>query len=166
MSPSTHTYSTRVRWTGNLGSGTASITSYSRRYTITVPGKPAIAGSADAAFGGEDDRHNPEDLFVAAISACHMLTYLALAARRRVTVLTYEDDAVGRLELAPEGGGKLSSVLLRPVVGVTSSDLVEPAIALHEEAARHCFIANSCIVPIRHTPEVLVMDSADNGVDR
>jgi hypothetical protein len=58
-------YATRLTWTGNLGEGTASYAGYARDYTVVVPGKPSLPGSADPMFRGDPERHNPEDLLVA-----------------------------------------------------------------------------------------------------
>ena len=81
-----HEHAARLIWDGNTGGGTAGYAGYSRRYRVLVPGKPVLQGTADPVFRGEADRHNPEDLFLAAISACHMLSYLALCARQGVRV--------------------------------------------------------------------------------
>jgi organic hydroperoxide reductase OsmC/OhrA len=151
-----HEYAARVRWTGNLGEGTSGYAAYGRRYDVLVAGKPDLAGTADPAFRGEADRHNPEDLFLASISACHMLSYLALCARGRVRVTAYEDDARGRLALHPGGRGRFEEVTLHPVVTVADAETLESATRLHEEAHELCFIASSCSVPIRVEPVVRV----------
>ena len=82
-----HTYQARLTWDGNLGRGTSSYASYGREHHIDVEGKAALLGSADPMFRGTADRHNPEDLFLASIAACHMLSYLALCARRGVRAM-------------------------------------------------------------------------------
>src|SRR5258706_10558564 len=92
-----HAYAARLIWEGNTGEGTAGYRTYSRAYRVLVPGKPDLPGSADPAFRGEADKHNPEDLFLAAISACHMLSYLALCATQGIRVVAYEDEARGRM---------------------------------------------------------------------
>ena len=74
--PRRHTYETRSVWTGDRGQGTADYRAYDRTHDTTSPGRPAIAGSSDPAFRGDDDRWNPELLLVAALSQCHMLSYL------------------------------------------------------------------------------------------
>lgn len=81
-----HRYSVVVDWTGNTGVGTQSYASYSRDHIIDVPGKAPIAGSSNAAFRGDASRHNPEDLLVASLGACHMLWYLHLAAQEKLVV--------------------------------------------------------------------------------
>jgi organic hydroperoxide reductase OsmC/OhrA len=156
MSNREHRYQARVTWDGNLGDGTSGYERYGRGYRVRIAGKPDLAGTADVAFRGEPDRHNPEDLFVAAISACHMLTYLALCAAQRVRVVAYEDAAAGTLREDARGGGRFEEVVLRPAVAVSSAGEVEAAARLHERAHELCFIAASCRVPIRHEATVRV----------
>jgi len=154
MTDHVHEYTTRLIWDGNHGEGTADYATYGRQYRVLVTGKPALTGSADPAFRGDADRHNPEDLFVAAISACHMLSYLALCARKRLRVVSYEDDARGKMTTNVRGGGRFEEVTLYPVVTITGEENLALALQLHEKAHELCFIANSCSVPIRHVPTV------------
>ncbi|SDT51117.1 OsmC family protein [Jiangella sp. DSM 45060] len=149
-----HQYSTTVRWTGNLGDGTASYRGYSRAHDIAADGRPVLAASSDPAFRGEADRWNPELLFVAALSECHLLQYLHLCAVAGVVVTAYEDTAGGTLELTPDGGGAITEVVLRPVVTVADASMVERAVALHERAHELCFLASSVRMPVRHEPTV------------
>jgi organic hydroperoxide reductase OsmC/OhrA len=76
----THTYGVKIEWTGNRGSGTSGYREYGREHTIAAGSKPDIPGSSDAAFRGNAERWNPEDLLVASASACHKLWYLHLCA--------------------------------------------------------------------------------------
>mgnify|MGYP000396469764 CR=1 FL=1 len=151
----THRYTAEVEWTGRSPDEPWSYAAYSRAYTTRVPGKPELAGSADPTFRGDPDRHNPEDLFVAAISACHMLSYLALCARRGVEVLGYVDEAAGEMALERDGSGRFTEVVLHPKVTIAAG--ADPGLAesLHATAHEHCFIANSCSVPIRCRPEIV-----------
>jgi organic hydroperoxide reductase OsmC/OhrA len=151
-------YDAHLEWIGG-GDGTASYTGYSRDYRIGFDGKPDLAGSADPAFRGAADRHNPEDLFVAALSACHMLAYLALCARAGVRVVEYTDHATGTLILTAGGGGHFESVTLRPEVVVADAADGERALTLHETAHQRCFIAGSASVPVRHEAVVRVIAS-------
>ena len=147
----THRYEAALTWTGNEGTGTSDYRSYGRSYTVAVDGKPELHGSADAAFRGDPARHNPEDLFLAAIAGCHMLSYLALCARRGIRVVAYEDRASGVLTLEG-GGGRFTGVELNPTVtvaGGTGAADLELAERLHETAHEQCFIASSVSVPIR-----------------
>jgi organic hydroperoxide reductase OsmC/OhrA len=146
----THAYANHLIWTGNLGDGTSSYAAYSRRYRVLVDGKPELIGSANRAFRGESDVHDPEDLFVAALTACHMLAYLALCARQGVRVLEYEDHASGTLVTDADGGGQFESVTLSPVVTIAEGSDADLAARLHDTAHARCFIANSCSIPVRH----------------
>ena len=149
----THEYRSRLIWEGG-GRGTADYATYDRSYRIGIEGKPDIAGSADPMFKGDRSKPNPEDLFVAAISSCHLLSYLALCARNRIDVASYEDDAVGTLALEPDWSGRFEEVVLRPRVTISSGD-VDLAIKLHETAHKECFIASSCSCTIRNEPTVV-----------
>ncbi|MGK5529869.1 OsmC family protein [Streptomyces sp. URMC 129] len=152
-----HGYDVTVRWTGDTGEGTAGYRAYARDHEVTVAGKPTmILGSADPAFVGDPDRWNPEELLVASLSQCHMLSYLALCSLKRVVVTGYEDAAQGTMRETPGGGGAFAEVVLNPVVTVAEEGMVEAATALHEEAHRICFIANSVNFPVRHAPVIRV----------
>jgi organic hydroperoxide reductase OsmC/OhrA len=154
MNTMTHHYKTELIWDGNEGTGTSTYTSYGRQYRVLVDGKPDLLGSADPTFRGDAEKHNPEDLFVAAISACHMLTYLALCARNAIRVVDYRDDATATMVTDAGGGGRFEEVHLHPIVTIADAAHTERALALHERAHALCFIANSCSVPIHHTPEI------------
>ncbi len=148
-----HRYRAHLTWEGNVGHGTASYQGYQRTFRATVVGKPSLVGSADPAFRGDAALLNPEDLFLTAIAACHMLTYLALCARRGIAVLAYEDAPSGVMRLEA-GGGRFEEIVLSPVVRVASADHLESARALHDAAHRDCFVASSCNVAIELRPEV------------
>jgi len=156
MMKGAHEYSSRLIWEGNTGAGTATYAGYGRQYRVVAAGKPDIIGSADPAFRGDADKLNPEDLFVASLSSCHMLSYLALCALQGVRVLAYEDDAKGTMTVTADGGGKFEEVVLSPKVTISDSKNVALALNLHDKAHEQCFIANSCSVPVRHKPIVKV----------
>lgn len=149
-----HRYRSHLVWDGNTGDGTTSYAAYSRTYRVRIEGKQELQGSANPMFRGDGALHDPEDLFLASISACHMLSYLALCAMQGVTVTAYEDRAEGTLEV-DRGGGRFTEVTLHPSVTISSGDLTL-AQSLHEKAHEQCFIANSCSVPIRHDAVVVV----------
>lgn len=148
-----HHYHARIKWQGAPADRPFTYETYSRTYQMIVPGKPVLEGSADPTFRGDPSRHNPEDLFVAAFSACHMLTYLALCARRGLHVVAYEDDAQGRMDLTPPPG-RFVEIVLRPRVTVLEGD-PELAVRVHTQAHEECFIANSTHVPVRCEPSVV-----------
>lgn len=149
-----HHYTVEVRWTGNLGEGTRSYQSYARTHDINSGRKPTIAGSSDPAFRGNDDRWNPEDLMVAAVSACHKLWYLHLCAVAGVNVVAYVDHAEGVMIEDAKCGGYFSGVTLRPEVTVTAESDAAKAAALHHDAHEKCFIANSLNFPIACEPSI------------
>jgi organic hydroperoxide reductase OsmC/OhrA len=149
----THRYVSATVWTGNRGTGTSGYKEYGREHDLVVPGKPVIAGSSDPAFRGDAARHNPEDLVVASLSACHMLWYLHLCAAEGIVVVDYRDAAEATME---EGGGRpgrFIDAVLRPEVAIAKGDRAR-ALALHERAHAECFVANSVNFPVRCEPTV------------
>jgi organic hydroperoxide reductase OsmC/OhrA len=150
-----HAYTVAVEWQGNRGTGTSGYRDYDRRVALRASGKPEILSSADRAFRGDADRWNPEDLLVASLSECHLLSYLHAAARAGVVVESYTDDASGTMRQEGDGG-RFTEVVLRPHVTISSGD-PELAQRLHEEAAAMCFIASSVNFPVRHEPTVRVV---------
>lgn len=154
-----HHYQVQVTWTGAAAGGTVDYKSYLREYRADFPGKPSITGSSDPAFRGDPNLHNPEDMLVLALSSCHMLSYLALAALEGLEVVAYEDSAEGTMQ--QEGrGGRFTEVMLRPRVRIAPGSDPERnrarAEALHEEAHQTCFIANSVNFPVRHEAETVI----------
>jgi len=147
----THEYRTQLTWDGNRGDGTSNYATYGREYRVAIDGKPELNGSADPTFRGDATKHNPEDLLLAAVSSCHMLSYLALCALGSIEVVAYQDDAVGQMVFHKDGSGEFTEIVLHPVVTIRSGDL-EKATQLHERAHEICFIARSCNFPIRHEP--------------
>lgn len=147
-----HHYKATVSWHDDKG--TEEYTSYSRDHIITVAGKPAINASSDPSFRGNPSKYNPEELFLASISNCHMLWYLHLCAVNGVTVINYKDNARGIMEEGTDGSGKFTSVTLHPVVTVASKKMIEKAKELHSEANKFCFIANSLNFVVKHQPEI------------
>jgi organic hydroperoxide reductase OsmC/OhrA len=151
-----HTYEIRVDWTGNDGDGTKSYKSYRRDHTITSEGKPQIPGSSDPHFRGDATRYNPEELLVASLSTCHMLWYLHFCSVNNVTVLDYHDAASGVMQEADDGSGAFVRALLKPLVKIAAGSDREKALALHHEAHRFCFIANSVNFPVDVAAEINV----------
>ena len=150
-----HHYAMTLEWTGNRGTGTSGYRAYGRDHVIAAAGKPSIDGSADRTFHGDADRWNPEELLLAALSQCHMLSYLHVATLHGVVVTGYVDAATGTMQQTDNGGGHFTSATLRPVVTISGGD---PAIALaiHQEASEKCFIAASVNFPVLHEPEIVV----------
>ncbi len=149
-----HHYHTRTIWTGAGIEGTKTYKSYSRDYAISVDGKADILGSSDPAFRGDPARHNPEDMLVASVSACHMLWYLHLCAVNNIVVTSYVDDAEG---VMVEGKGitsKFEKIILRPRVTIKAGGDMDTAAGLHAVANKECFVANSLNCPVEHEPTI------------
>jgi organic hydroperoxide reductase OsmC/OhrA len=153
MAHAEHTYRVSVEWLGNKGSGTSGYRDYGRDHVIRSGAKPDIPGSSDAAFLGDAARWNPEDLLVAAASACHKLWYLHLCSDAGIAVLAYRDDAQGTMvDSAQEG--RFTQIVLRPRVTIRAHDDPELAARLHHVAHEKCYIANSVNFPIRCEPVI------------
>ena len=148
MAGKTQTYHCALRWTGNTGRGTSGYTSYSRDHFVSAPGKPDLPGSSDAAFRGDGARYNPEELLLAALSACHMLWYLHLAADAGVVVEVYRDRARATMVEDAMKGGYFTGAELNPEVVIARGGDLEKAQALHAAAHAKCFIANSVNFPV------------------
>jgi organic hydroperoxide reductase OsmC/OhrA len=106
---------------------------------VTVP------ASATKEYRGEPERVNPEEALVAALSSCHMLTFLAVAAKHKLSLDSYEDEAVGVLEKNAEGKLAITRVTLRPRIVWSAGSTVTPELLdkLHHDAHGNCFVANS-----------------------
>ena len=119
-----------------------------RFHAVTVP------ASSAPDFRGEAARVNPEEAFIAALSSCHMLTLLALAAKKKLSLDAYHDEAVGYLEKNAAGRLAITRVILRPRIqwsaGVTVSDA--DLDVLHHQAHEGCFIANSVTTDVQVEP--------------
>lgn len=106
-----------------------------------------LLGSCSAHWGGDPAKADPEELFVASLSACHMLWFLHVARRARLRVVSYEDEPEGTLD-----GRRFSDVLLRPRVAFEDAVADEEVARLHEHAHEACFIANSVSCHVRIQP--------------
>ncbi len=149
-----HEFSCRLLWTGAAAGPTDNYRTYSRALSVEIPGKPALAASSAPAFLGDASLHNPEDMLMAALSTCHCLSYLALAARNRLLVMDYTDEATGTMEW--DGTTyKFTSVVLRPTVTVRAGQDVQRARILHDDAHESCFIARSVNFPVRNEPTIV-----------
>lgn len=147
-----HHYRTTIKWTGNKGEGTTNYKAYERTHIVSIDHKTDILGSADSAFRGDGTKHNPEDLLISSLSACHMLWYLHLCAEAGIVVTDYLDNATGTMTETVNGGGHFTEVVLNPSVTITDESMIDKANELHRKANERCFIANSVNFPVRHRP--------------
>jgi organic hydroperoxide reductase OsmC/OhrA len=118
---------------------------YNREHEWTFDAGIRVRASASPAYLGSESCVDPEEAFVASLSSCHMLSFLAIASRRRFVVDGYRDRAVG--VLSKDAGGHLSITLvtLRPQVtfGGEKRPTPDEHRQLHDQAHHACFIANS-----------------------
>ena len=149
-----HRYRVTATWTGDRGKGTTGYRDYARDVKIEIGGKPLLLASADKPFRGDPSRWNPEDMLVAALSQCHLLSYLHACVTAGVVVTAYRDEASGLMVEDGHNGGSFVEVVLRPHVTVADASMVDAAKRAHEQAHKWCFIARSVNFPVRHEPKV------------
>ena len=152
-----HTYNIAIEWTGNRGRGTSEYRGYDRDHKISAENKIIIEASSDPSFLGDRKKYNPEELFVASLSSCHMLWYLHICSDNGIVVVEYTDQAIGTMQEG-KASGRFIEVVLQPLVKITDRNFIEKANQLHEEAHRNCFIANSCNFPVGHKPTCIAID--------
>jgi organic hydroperoxide reductase OsmC/OhrA len=136
---SVHRYRARCTWRGSTAAG---YDGYDRDHEAQAPPADAVLRlSGDPAFLGDPDRLNPEQLLVLAAASCQLLSFLTVAARARIDVLEYDDDAEGEMD---EGDPptRITRITLRPriVVAGTARERIEHLV---EVAHRECYIASS-----------------------
>jgi len=156
--PHPHYFEAHVTWRGASAGPTSDYASYSREFQVKIEGKPDLIGSAAAPFRGDASLHNPEDLLLAAVSSCHMLSYLAIAARAGVLVLDYTDRATAIMTFK-DGKMRITEATLRPIVTFASGTNLDKTSTFHERANQECFIASSVNFPVHHEPEAIVRES-------
>jgi organic hydroperoxide reductase OsmC/OhrA len=149
----THTYRATLTWEGTTAAG---YDHYDRTHRVTVPPAPdALMLSSDPAFRGDPEKANPEQLLLAAASSCQLLSFLARAARSRIDVLAYEDEADA---VMPEDDPpvRITQITLRPRITVGPEANVDRVYRLVEKAHGDCFVANTLNAEMRIEAEVVV----------
>ena len=151
-----HRYRARCSWSGSTGVG---YDHYPREHEVSAP--PATGSltlSSDPAFRGDPARMNPEQLLVLAASSCQLLSFLAVAARARLDVVAYEDEAEAEMPEAKKPVW-IVSIRLRPRIVLASTG---PGAARDEKrvrqlvdlAHRGCYIANSLKTEVTVEPVI------------
>jgi organic hydroperoxide reductase OsmC/OhrA len=154
----THNFETTLRWPADAAQKLPPDPAFSRNSVLASPGKPDVPASSPAVFGGDETRYNPEVLMMLSLSQCHMLTYLAIAAKKRIAVLKYEDQVTGTVGTGPAGKTQMIDVLLRPRVTVAKGTDLADAKAMHDKAHANCFMANSVNFSVRNEPVIVAAD--------
>jgi organic hydroperoxide reductase OsmC/OhrA len=139
-----------IHWTGSTLDP-----AYSRISELTKEGgRGAIPASSLPSFGGDAACWNPEDLLAAALSQCHMLTFLALAAKVRLDILAYEGGAEAVLETA-DRISRVGVIALRPTIRVAPGTDAAKVEELFQKAHKYCVIANSFNGTVLMEPRVV-----------
>lgn len=144
----THRFEGRVTWRAGA-EGTAA-----GNHRIEFAGRPALEVSGAPQYRGDGTKLNPEELLVASLASCQLLTYLALAPRAGVTVLDYEDAPVGTLAMVDKKM-RVAEIVLHPRITIGQTDDVAAATTLVERAHESCFIGNSISCAVRLEPEIV-----------
>jgi organic hydroperoxide reductase OsmC/OhrA len=160
-----HSYSAGVAWSGSTGDG---YDGYDRRHAGISKAGFVLPLSSDAAFLGDPVCLNPEELLVLAAASCQLLSFLAVAARARINVIDYRDEAAGQM---PDDA--LTQITLRPHIVVAAGAVgghvrtVDEARVRHlcEVAHRECYVSNSLRTPISVEPTVTICPITDGQVN-
>ena len=137
------TYNTAVRWTGDR----MAVLSSAHKSDLTVSSPPE--------FKGTPGLWTPEDMFVGALETCQLLTFLGLAKRKNISIISYSSTATGDLELV-NGGFRFTRVVISPVIMVNDATTEDEVIALAHQAHEHCLVANSSTAVVEIRPKVVI----------
>ena len=143
----------QIRWTRTSADFTYD--AYNRAHEMTFKaGAVVLPASSAPEFKGDAGRVDPEEAFVASLSSCHMLTFLAICARKRLAVEAYSDDATGFLEKGENGKFWMARVILHPEVRFAEGIVVDAEALgeLHHKSHEECFIANSVTTAVTVEP--------------
>jgi organic hydroperoxide reductase OsmC/OhrA len=147
-----HRYETRVHWTGSTGLGWDH---YDRTHVATSPGAEQAVRVTTGESKGDPSILNPEELLLMAASSCQMLWFLHLAAKARIDVVAYEDDALALMPTEPEPV-RITEITLQPRIVVAGDASEERVVKLAHLAHEHCFVANSLNSQMTLSPTVEV----------
>jgi len=143
-----HSFRTRLVWSkGGQGSQLGN-------HRVEFGGRQGLDVSAAPQYRGDPGKLNPEELFLASLASCQMLTYLNLAGRAGIDVLAYEDGAEATLTIA-DRKMRITEVVLHPRITIGSGGDEAKARALVDSAHDGCFIANSVSCTVRAEPEIV-----------
>jgi organic hydroperoxide reductase OsmC/OhrA len=140
-----------MEWTGNRGSGTSGYRDYDRSHILSAEDKPSIELSSDPTFRGDKSQYNPEELLLAALASCHMLSFLHICVTHGIVVVSYQDDPQGIMEESV-GIGQFREATLYPKVGIEGNFDETLLEQLHQKAGEVCFISRSVNFPVLHKP--------------
>ncbi len=138
------TYETELQWLEN------------RACRLESGNKESLRVTSPPEFQGEEGEWTPEDLFVGAINACTMSTFLAYANKKQLDVLSYKSKAEGILEFS-DGHYRFTQVKLQPFILVESDEAAAMTEQLIHQAHDNCFVSNSITTKVILEPEIKVL---------
>lgn len=130
---------------------------YNKTYELSFENKPKLIGSADPIFHGDATLYNPEEMLLAALSSCHMMSFFYLCGKEKIILKSYKDTPVGKLQMNANGSGQFDEVTLKPIIEIPENVNVNKITELFSLANEYCFIARSCNFKIKHKPQVLII---------
>jgi organic hydroperoxide reductase OsmC/OhrA len=142
-------YRARLHWSGSTGAGWES---YAREHVATAPPAEQEVGVTTGESKGDPRVLNPEQLVTMAASSCQMLWFLHLAAKARIDVVSYDDDAVAEM---PEDEGWITRITLRPTITLASDATDERVLKLAHLAHEHCNVAKSLRSAVELEPRIV-----------
>lgn len=145
-----HLFNATLNWIATDKQKESNKNRYTKSHTIKIEGKDILSISAAKAFKGDPTVLNPEDLLLSALTSCHMMSYLYVCQQHNIEVHAYEDNSEATLVLNADGSGRITKVVLNPIVRIKDELQKELALQLHIQANKLCFIANSCNFKIEH----------------
>ncbi len=140
-----YVYHASVRWSGE------------RAGVLSLSGKPDLNISPPPEFGGPPGVISPEDLFVSAVAACFMATFLAMCEKVRASFVTFSCAAEGVLDKMDGKGLAFTSVTLRPKVGIADTGEERAVRRALDLAKKYCIVSNSLACPVNMEPKVDVI---------
>ena len=145
-----HLFKAKLNWNSIPKEVITNTKRYTKTHQIAIDGKEILNVSAAKAFKGDPNLYNPEDLLLSSVVSCHMMSYLYVCSQNDITVVSYQDNAEGTLEVLENGSGRFVEIRLNPSVIIKEKEKIAQALSLHTKASELCFIANSCNFPILH----------------
>ena len=125
---------------------------YTKNHIVNFSDKSSLELSAAKGFKGDPSLYKPEDLLLSSLASCHMMSYLYCCSIEKIEVLSYTDQAQAVLETFADGSGKITKVILNPIIKIANIEHKQRALDLHKKANQLCFIANSCNFEVLHNP--------------
>lgn len=139
----TYYYDTEIGWLGGrMG------------YLRSSADLPILEVASPPEFQGQPKTWTPEHLFVAALNACYMATFAAIADLSKLEVVSFTAKAVGKLEKAQQQGFRITEILLKPKLVIKHERDAERAQRILEKAEKNCFISNSILTEVKLEPEI------------